>query len=283
MSAFDQSSPRFFRPSDAARVRRNQRRIQLLRIGGAVRNTLFVVAVIGGAIWMYRQTQSDTRFAVKNIEIAGATHTPRAQIDSITRRYIGLNLFKIDIARVQNDLGALPWIQRIAIEKRVPDTLRINVVERTPVALLMRGGALHYVDATGVVTGELSPSIGDGDLPIINGADGAELTRTVAFVEQVRRGDTAVYSRIGEIRPIAPRGFAIFDRELGATVYANADDASPKWRDLYSIVKAENLGPASIAYADLRFADRVVIKPIHPITTGSAAVRASTPAVAITN
>jgi cell division protein FtsQ len=283
VSTFDQSSPRFFRPSDAARVRRNQRRIQLLRVGTVLRNTLFVLAIAGGAVWAYRQTQSDARFAVRRIEITGAVHTPRAALDAVTRRYVGLNLFKIDIARVQGDLRSLPWIQRIAIEKRVPDTLRIKVVERVPVALVIRGGALHYVDASGVLTGELSPTIGDSDLPVVSDADGAELTRAVAFLEQIRHGDSAIYSRIGEVRPIAPRGFAVFDRELGATVYANADDASSKWRDLYSIVQAEKLGHASIAYADLRFADRVVVKPIHPITTGVPAVQTSTSAALITN
>jgi cell division septal protein FtsQ len=208
---------------------------------------------------------------------------PADAVGFALRRPQDRDLFKIDIARVQNDLRSLAWIQRISIEKQVPDTLRINVVERTPVALVLRGGTLHYVDANGVVTGQLSPSIGDRDLPIVADADGAELARAVAFIEQLRRSDSAVYSRIGEVRPIAPRGFAIFDRELGATVYANADDASQKWRDLYAIVQAEKLGRASLQYADLRFADRVVIHPVHPITTAAAAVPHSTPAALITN
>lgn len=283
MSAFDQSSPRFFRPSDAARVRRNQRRIQLQRVGVVLRNTLFIALMFAAGVWTYRQTQSDARFAVRKIQITGAVHTPAAAIDAITRRYVGLNLFRIDIARVQGDLRSLAWIQRIEIEKRVPDTLRINVVERTPVALAMRNGVLQYVDAEGVVTGELSPAIGDSDLPVVEGADGPELTRTVAFIEQVRRNDPAIYSRMAEVRPVAPRGFAIFDRELGATVYTNADDISAKWRNFYSIVRAEKLGRASLRYADLRFADRIVICPVHPITTSTAAAQTSIPAALITN
>lgn len=283
MSAFDQSSPRFLRPSDAARVRRNQRRIQLQRVAVFLRNAFFIVAMFGAGVWAYRQTQSDARFAVRKIQITGAVHTSRTAIDAITRRYVGLNLFKIDIARVQGDLRSLAWIQRIEIEKRVPDTLRINVVERTPVALVNRHGALQYVDAAGVITGELSPAIGDSDLPVVDTTDASELTRTVAFIEQVHRSDPAIYSRIGEVRPVAPRGFAIFDRELAATVYANAEDISAKWRDFYSIVRAEKLGHASLRYADLRFADRIVICPVHPITTGTAAVQPSIPAALITN
>src|SRR5207248_8843834 len=163
MSVFDHREPRFFRPSDTTRVRRNLRVIQMQRVWIVLRNALFVAMVAAGAFWAYRQTQSDARFAVRNIEIAGAVHTQRAAIEAVTRRYIGLNLFHIDIARVQSDLHSLAWIQRIAIEKKVPDTLRINVVERVPVALAMHNGTLQYVDASGAVCGDRLPSGGGCD------------------------------------------------------------------------------------------------------------------------
>lgn len=278
MSVFDHSEPRFFRPSDTTRVRRNLRVIQMQRVWIVLRNALFVAMVVAGGVWAYRQTQSDARFAVRNIEIAGAVHTQRAALEAITRHYVGLNLFKIDIARVQSDLHALPWIQRIAIEKKVPNTLRINVVERVPVALAMHDGTLQYVDASGVVCGELSPAVGDSDLPIVRDAEGPELVRSVQLIDALRTKDPVVYSRIGEVRPIAPRGFAIFDRDLDATIYANGDDVSSKFRDLYSIAQSEKLGRSQIEYADLRFAGRIVIKPVHPITTAAAPLPISAPA-----
>ena len=70
---------------------------------------------------------------------------------------------------------------------------------------------------------------------------------------------------------------ALFDRDLGAFVYANAEDISAKWRSLYGIVRADGL---RIQYADLRFTDRIIIKPLqcggcaaalppHSINTGA--------------
>jgi cell division protein FtsQ len=278
------TTQKFFRPRDVTRVRRNQHRIQFQRVLVVARNFLFVAAIAIAAVWMYRHTQSDARFAVKRIEIAGAVHTPRAAIDSITQRYIGLNLFKIDIALVQHDLGSLPWIQRIAIEKKIPDTLRIKVVERTPEAIVRdRDGWLDYVDGNGVVLTELSPSIGDDDLPMIAEASGSELARTVQFVRDVKGIDAALYSRIAEVRPVAPRGFAIFDRELETTIYVNGDDAPAKWRNLYAVVHGEQLGKSQIEYADLRFADRIVIKPIHPIASNAVVPRTNMPVAEITN
>lgn len=261
MATFDTTQSRFLRPHDAGRLRRNQRQIQVQRVLVIARNLVVLAVVVVAAVWTYRETQSDARFAVKKIEVQGVTHTPAASIDRVTQQYVGLNLFKIDIARVQRDLGGLAWVSRIEIEKQLPDTLRIRVTERKPVALLSRGDRLVYVDATAKPFAELSPAAGDDDLPIISGASGSELQRAVAFVGELRAKDPQVYSRISEVRPIAPRGFALFDRELGAFVYANAEDVSAKWRSLYSIARAEQLGRGDIRYADLRFDGRVVLRP----------------------
>jgi cell division protein FtsQ len=278
-----ESTQRFLRPLDAGRVRRNQRRIQAQRILTAASKVLLGAGVVIAALWIWQHTQSDSRFAVKQIEITGAKHTPRAALASVTSAYTGTNLFKIDIARVQNDLRGLSWVSRIDIEKKLPDTLRINVTERTPVALVRNGERIQYVDERGVTFAELSPEVGDDDLPLISNADGAELARAVAFVRALRTSDPLLYSRVSEVHPIAPRGFALFDRELGALVYANADDVSSKWRGLYSIAKAEHLGRGAIEYADLRFADRIVLKPVHPITSAAAVPVQPVPAAVITN
>ena len=257
--SFDTTASRFLRPTDVARLRRNQRRVQLGRVYVFLRNAGLAAALAVIAILVWRHVQS-SRFAVQTIEVQGAVHTPRAAIDAVAEQYVGLNLFQIDIARVQHDLGGLPWVSRIDIEKKLPDTLRIKIAERSPVALLRDGDRLLYVDEHGVGFAELSPAVGDDDLPLISDAKGEELARSVALLRNLRSTDPQIYARISEVRPIAPRGFALFDRHLNAFVYANAEDASAKWRSLYAVLQAEN--GQRIQYADLRFADRLVIKPV---------------------
>ena len=87
------------------------------------------------------------------------------------------------------------------------------------------------------------------------------MTRCVALLRELRAKDPLLYARVSEVRPVAPRGFAIFDRELGAFVYADAGGLSAKWRDLYAIVANEKLARGAIEYADLRFQNRIVVKP----------------------
>jgi cell division protein FtsQ len=260
MSSSVESAQRFFRPPDAGRVRRNYRRVQVQRLFAVARNLLIAAGIVLGIFAAYRHTQSGAQFAVRHIEIDGARHTPRAALDAITSRYAGTNLFKVDIARVRRDLGALPWVRRVDIEEKVPDTLRIKVVERTPAALVLTGGPVRYVDDDGVTFAELSPSVGDPELPVISNAHGTDVARCVALLRGLRARDPHLYARVSEVRPVAPRGFAIFDRQLGAFVYTGAGDLSAKWRDLYAIAEREQLGRGAIEYADLRFADRIIVK-----------------------
>lgn len=255
---FDTTASRFLRPPDVARLRRNQRRIQAQRLLIVLRNAGLAAALVAGGVWAYRHTQSNERFAVRTIEIDGAVHTPREALDRVTQRYVGLNLFQIDIARVQRDLGHLGWVRRIDIEKNLPDTLRIKISERQPVALVRNGERLLYVDEEGHPFAELSASVGDSDLPLISDAGGAELIRTVTLLRDLRSRDRELYSRVSEVWPIPPRGFALYDRQIGAVVYANDEDVVAKWRNLYAVLRAEN--NPKIEYADLRFADRVIVK-----------------------
>lgn len=282
MSSSFESAQRFFRPTDVAGLRRNQRRIQVLHALRIARNVMLACAFAALAAWAWRHTQSDARFAVRGIEISGARYTSRADLETVTQQYVGLNLFRIDIDRVQRDLGSLAWVSRVAIEKKLPDTLRITVVERVPVALVATPGGLRYADAEGVAFAPLSTSVGDPDLPLITEASGVELKRCVELIRTLKASDPEVYSRISEVRPLAPHAFAIFDRDLGAVVYADAADLSDKWRKLYAIAAAEKLGKGSIQYADLRFAGRVVLKPVHDMTRSVASVTEIAP-VQITN
>ena len=259
--SFDTTASRFLRPTDLQRLRRNQRRIQVHRLLVILRNVALIAAVVLGALWAWRHTRSDERFAVRTIELAGAKHTPKDALERVTQRYVGLNLFQIDIDRVQRDLSGLGWVRRIDIEKQVPDTLRIKITERVPVALVRTGERLRYVDEEGAAFADLSPRVGDEDLPLIADAQGAELTRSVQLLLALKKSDRELYSRISEVWPIPPRGFALFDRELGAVVYANAEDISTKYRNLYAVLRAEN--NPKIEYADLRFADRVIVKGLE--------------------
>jgi cell division protein FtsQ len=271
-SLFDSTGSRFLRPDDVARIQRNQRRINVQRAVQVGRSLVLAFVVASIALWAWYRAQSDSRFAVKNVEVTGATHTSREALAAVTSGFVGANLFKIDIDRVQAELRALPWVSRIEIEKRLPDTLRIRVTERTPWALVQSAGSLRYADENGAAFAPLLPATGDPDLPLVVANNLADVQRCVQLIRDLHERDPLLYSRISEVRPITPHAFAIFDRDLGTVVYTDAENLSAKWRTLYAVANAERFQRGAIEYADLRFADRIILRPVHPIPTSAAAI-----------
>jgi cell division protein FtsQ len=254
-----EATNRFHRPVDLRATRRNHRQLQARRILIIAANVALALTIAVAATWVYRRTQSSTRFSVQKVEAAGAVHTASAAVTAITAKYVGTNLFRLDIEQLRGELTSLPWVERVAIEKRIPDTLAIRVFERTPVALLSDGTQVRYVDQHGKGFAPLSVSAGNPELPLVANASAADLPRTVAFLERLRSSEPALYSRVSEIQPLAPDAYVVFDRGLSTYVRVAGDESVAKWKTLYAIAQSEQAG--GFEYADLRFTDRIIVKP----------------------
>jgi POTRA domain, FtsQ-type len=277
MSSMFDSTDRFRRPADIARLRRNQRQIQMQRVLVWSGNLLLALVAVSSAVWLVRIIESSSRFAIRRVDVVGAVHAPRAQLDALTGAYIGSNLFRIDISQVRRDLASISWINSASIEKNVPDLLRIRVTERVPVAIAEDEGcvagrstdarrpcALRYVDASGLAFAELSPAVGDDDLPLIRATWPADVARCVALLTSLKNERPDIFRRISELRPLGHGGFAVFDQALACQVYIDPEHIEERWTTFDRIAAAEGFGRGSIAYADLRFEGRVVIRPVHP-------------------
>lgn len=260
MTSFE-TSDRFLRPDDLRLVRRNRRQLQFERLLAFAGRMLAVALLVVFAWWVFDRTQQDGRFAVRSVELGGARHSSAQDLERVTRAYIGQNLFQLDIARVEGDLRKFPWVERVAIEKKLPSTLKITLMERQPVALATAEGVPRYVDQRGVAFADLSPAVGNPDLPLIAGAPPHRVAECVRLLLALKKSEPALYSRISEISPAGETTFRIFDRDLKTFVYLDGPGAANKWRTLYAIAGPEGYRSRSVEYADLRFANRIIVKP----------------------
>lgn len=55
--------------------------------------------------------------------------------DVLIKQEDRLNFFTVEIAQIQKELEAMPWVYSVSIRKRWPDTLKIHVVEQSIVAI----------------------------------------------------------------------------------------------------------------------------------------------------
>jgi len=117
-------------------------------------------------------------FTVSGYQIVGLNHMQRSQIDEIVndelrRASDDAGTAKapqplVDVARIRQELLAFGWVKDARVSRRLPDTLVVDIVERTPAALWQDGGRLALIDADGVVLDRV-PVDKMPDLPLLIG------------------------------------------------------------------------------------------------------------------
>jgi cell division protein FtsQ len=107
---------------------------------------LFVVAA--GA---YAGARETSVFAVRAIEIRGASPPVTRQVRAALRPELGTSLLRIDGDVLDRRLAAVADVESIRFDRAFPHTLRIVVRPERPVALLRQGASAWVVSARGRV------------------------------------------------------------------------------------------------------------------------------------
>jgi cell division protein FtsQ len=155
----EQESP-FLRGQKRVSVRRGslpkKTANRLMWVGAA----LVVFAILGVfAAGLYDYGKHSWRFRIDSsdqIEVAGAEHVAHAQIMEVMGGDIGRNIFFVPLAQRKQQLEQIPWVESASVMRFVPNRLRIEIHERTPVAFARIGSHISLIDAGGTLM-ELAP------------------------------------------------------------------------------------------------------------------------------
>ena len=93
--------------------------------------------------WRFRLQSSD------DIEILGMQNVTRAQVMEVMGADIGRNIFFIPLSQQKAQLEQIPWVESASVMRFVPNRLKIEIHERTPVAFARVGPRIALIDAGG--------------------------------------------------------------------------------------------------------------------------------------
>jgi cell division septal protein FtsQ len=151
----------------SAQVRQARLRIAARAIGAALGTVLVVYVGWRAGEWGLKKLVYENKaFAIRVLDIQTDGSILRDQLQRWAGVQVGQNLMALDLARVQRDLELVPAIQSASVERIVPHTLRIRVIEREAVARLAvpsrasNGGietVMLELDADGFVMTPLDP------------------------------------------------------------------------------------------------------------------------------
>lgn len=116
---------------------------------------LLALAILGAAgLGLYSYGERSWRFRVDSsdqIEVSGAEHVAHAHIMEVMGEDIGRNIFFIPLAQRKLQLEQIPWVESASVMRFVPNRLRIEIHERTPVAFARVGSHISLIDAGGTL------------------------------------------------------------------------------------------------------------------------------------
>jgi len=142
--------------SSLQRRRIQFRRLRWTALGGLVLFGILYGGWRGGEYALDRWVFNNEHFAISRVEVETDGVISAEQLRSWAGVRPGANLMRLDLARVKRDLEMVPAIESASVERVLPATLRLRIVEREPVAqvLLSRPGvtnATRYtMDARGM-------------------------------------------------------------------------------------------------------------------------------------
>ena len=133
------------------RIRR--RRVEVRREEGKRRFRVLIGVTAVAAVAVGGWAANDSSLLdVDKVVVVGAVHTGAGEARSASGLRRGEPLSGVDREGAARGVEALPWVQDATVSRRWPDTVRIQVVEREPVAVTpSAGGGSALVDRSGRV------------------------------------------------------------------------------------------------------------------------------------
>jgi cell division protein FtsQ len=126
----------------------------------------------GERSWRFRVDSSD------NIEIRGTQNVTKGQIMEVMGADMGRNVFFIPLTQQKAQLEQIPWVESASVMRFVPNRLKVEIHERTPVAFARVGPRISLIDASGALM-ELT-STKKYSFPVILGMNAGEPLSTRA-------------------------------------------------------------------------------------------------------
>lgn len=274
------TDPRF-RRADGAAIRRRRARTGIWRVTRWLLPVLLVAAVLAAGA---KGLVASGLLRVREIVVTGTERLSAGDVRTLVAGLEHEQVFGVNLDLYRRRLLDSPWVADVRLTRVLPATVRIDVVERRPIAAARHGQQLYLVDKTGSIIGDYGPADREHNLPVVDGlivndrsggpvvvADRARLVDDL-FVALAARPE--LLARVSEVDVSNARD---------VTVLFSGDTAWLHLGNRAFVERAERYLEARVAlverfgrldYVDLRFDERLFVRGldrdrIKPVSTPS--------------
>ena len=133
------------------------------------------VALLGvvGAWTAWQRVFASDRLRVGRLEVRGSHFLSEGEVREMIGPAVGESILALDIEALKARLRASPWVADATVTRALPDTVRVEIHERVPLALAELDH-LYLMDQDGGLIDIYGPRTGAFDLPIVRGLSDVE-------------------------------------------------------------------------------------------------------------
>jgi cell division protein FtsQ len=270
--------PRYLRRQKPVEIRRRKfagrswsfyRRVAILSVAGIAG----VSAVVAGVRFLLYSPQLALA-TPDQIDLTGNKIVTR---ESVLKQFVrdrNQSVLQIPLDQRRSELEQLPWVESASVQRILPNRIRVELYERTPIAFARSGNELYLIDAHGVILDR--PAGEDWHFPIVSGVS-EELSREqrekrmqiyqdfMKAVDLVRAGSSEQVSEIDlasarDLRAVMTGLAGPTDSQAVMIRFGGGDFAS-KYRMLADNFAQWQANAGHVASVDLQYSRQVILNP----------------------
>lgn len=106
-----------------------------LRYAGILSLLIICALLLAGRLG-YLFVADAERFPITTIKVAASYHhVTHKELENVLTQYVNSSFFALPVGSLQDELNNLNWVDTAYVERVWPDTLKIKIVEKIPVAI----------------------------------------------------------------------------------------------------------------------------------------------------
>ncbi len=208
---------------------------------------------------------------ITRITVSGNSRLSKGEVVSLLAGIAGSNMLTVDIESWRQKLLASPWVADAAVRRVLPGTVNVVIFERQPMGIGRINDDLYLIDDRGGIIDQYGPNYAEFDLPIIDGLaaapndDGPLVDESRALlaarVLAALQARPALARRVSEIDVRDVRDAVLILKGDTALVRVGTEQFAERLQSYLDLAPALRERIAAIDYVDLRFDERVYVRP----------------------
>jgi cell division protein FtsQ len=229
-------------------------------------------AVVAGRFLLYAPQMLLVK--AEQVEVTGNHIVSREAVLQQFAHDRGRSVLRIPLDARRGALEEISWVEAATVQRILPNRIRVELTERTPIAFLRNGTELALIDGHGVILDR--PRGEDLQFPIITGLSenmareerGRRMQTYQEFMKDVDLVRSGSSDRVSEVDLSNPKdlravmtGIASASDTQALTIHFGAGDFTGKYRMVVENFAQWQASNGRVQSIDLQYAKQVVLNP----------------------